>query len=59
MSHKGNRLIPIIAGTGSNCTKSAIEMTKYAESVGADAALVVTPYYNKARNITMVNYNRT
>lgn len=39
--------IPIIAGTGGNCTKSAIEMSKYAESVGADAVLVVTPYYNK------------
>lgn len=39
--------IPVIAGTGGNCTKSAIEMSKYAESVGADAVLVVTPYYNK------------
>ena len=42
-----NKRIPIIAGTGSNCTKSAIEMSKYAESVGADAILLVTPYYNK------------
>ena len=39
--------IPVIAGTGGNCTKSVVEMTKYAESVGADAALIVTPYYNK------------
>ena len=42
-----NRRIPIVAGTGSNCTKSAIEMSKFAESVGADAVLLVTPYYNK------------
>ena len=39
--------VPVVAGTGSNCTASAIEMTKYVESIGADAALVVTPYYNK------------
>ena len=39
--------IPIIAGTGSNSTQEAISLTKYAEKVGADAALVVTPYYNK------------
>lgn len=39
--------IPVIAGTGSNNTQSAIEMTKYAESIGCDACLVVTPYYNK------------
>ena len=42
-----NKKIPIIAGTGGNCTKSVIEMTKYAENIGADAALIVTPYYNK------------
>ncbi len=40
--------VPIIAGTGSNDTSYAIELTKYACEVGADAMLVVTPYYNKA-----------
>ena len=39
--------IPVIAGTGSNSTDEAITLTKYAEKIGADAALVVTPYYNK------------
>jgi len=38
---------PVIAGTGSNCTTEAVEMTRYAADVGADAALVVIPYYNK------------
>ncbi|NFN94809.1 4-hydroxy-tetrahydrodipicolinate synthase [Clostridium botulinum] len=42
-----NNRIPVIAGTGSNNTLSAIEMSKYAESVGVDAILVITPYYNK------------
>ena len=39
---------PIIAGTGSNDTDYAIDLTKFAKDAGADAALVVTPYYNKA-----------
>tara|TARA_A100001011_G_scaffold398677_1_gene503949 strand:+ start:1197 stop:2069 length:873 start_codon:yes stop_codon:yes gene_type:complete len=42
-----NKRIPVIAGTGSNNTLEAIEYTKHAENAGADAALVVTPYYNK------------
>ena len=41
---KVNKRIPVIAGTGANCTKSAIEMTKYVESIGVDGVLVVTPY---------------
>ncbi len=44
---KVNKRIPVIAGTGANCTATAIEMTKFAEEVGVDAVLVVTPYYNK------------
>ncbi|MBQ7858672.1 MAG: 4-hydroxy-tetrahydrodipicolinate synthase [Faecalibacterium sp.] len=40
--------VPVIAGTGSNDTAYAIELTRYACEVGADAVLVVTPYYNKA-----------
>ncbi len=42
-----NKRIPVIAGTGSNNTLSAIEMSRYAQSVGVDAILVITPYYNK------------
>ena len=44
---ESKRKISVIAGTGSNATAEAIEYTQYAEKVGADAALVVTPYYNK------------
>lgn len=44
---QNNGRIPIIAGTGSNSTKEAINLLEHAESSGANAALVVTPYYNK------------
>ena len=44
---ESNGKLPVIAGTGSNSTKEAISLTKHAEKVGANAALVVTPYYNK------------
>ena len=40
-------LIPVIAGTGANCTREAIELTEAAKKAGADACLLVTPYYNK------------
>jgi 4-hydroxy-tetrahydrodipicolinate synthase len=39
--------VPVIAGTGSNSTEEAVVLTRFAKEVGADAALVVTPYYNK------------
>jgi len=42
-----NKRVPVIAGTGTNSTEKTIELTRYAKSVGADAALVVVPYYNK------------
>lgn len=53
---KVNRRIPVIAGTGSNNTKAAIEMTKYAESIGVDGALVVTPYYNKTTQKGLIEH---
>ena len=42
-----NKRIPVIAGTGANATAEAIELTKHAKEAGADACLLVTPYYNK------------
>jgi 4-hydroxy-tetrahydrodipicolinate synthase len=41
------RRVPVIAGTGSNSTAEAVELTKHAENVGADAALLICPYYNR------------
>lgn len=49
-----NKRIPVIAGTGSNCTNSAIELTQFAEEVGSDGALVVTPYYNKTTQAGLI-----
>jgi 4-hydroxy-tetrahydrodipicolinate synthase len=42
-----NKRVPVIAGTGSNCTKEAIRLSKHAEKIGVDALLLVNPYYNK------------
>ena len=52
-AYAGNRC-KIIAGTGSNCTEHAVALSKAAEEVGADALLVVTPYYNKANNSGLI-----
>ncbi|MBR1540618.1 MAG: 4-hydroxy-tetrahydrodipicolinate synthase [Clostridia bacterium] len=51
--------VPVIAGTGSNCTAQAVEMTKFVESIGVDGALVVTPYYNKTTQDGLVAHYRT
>jgi len=51
-----NKRIPVIAGTGSNNTISAISMSKYAESVGVDGLLVITPYYNKTTQNGLVKH---
>lgn len=48
--------IPVVAGTGSNCTRTAIQLTKDAEEDGADAALIVTPYYNKATQAGLIGH---
>jgi len=42
-----NKRVPVIAGAGSNSTSETIELTRYAKKAGADAALLITPYYNK------------
>lgn len=45
---KVNKRIPVVAGTGSNCTATAVYLSQEAEKLGADGVLVVSPYYNKA-----------
>lgn len=51
-----NKRIPVIAGTGSNNTASAISMSRYAESVGVDGILVITPYYNKTTQKGLIEH---
>ena len=51
-----NHRIPVVAGTGSNCTQTAIQMSKEAEEAGADGVLLVTPYYNKATQNGLIGH---
>lgn len=48
--------IPVVAGTGSNCTRTAIQLSKEAQEAGVDGLLVVTPYYNKATQGGLVSH---
>ena len=51
-----NKRVPVIAGTGSNDTLYAVELSKYAEEVGADGLLIVTPYYNKTTQAGLIKH---
>lgn len=57
--HQAKKRVPIIAGTGSNSTKEAIEITEHAKKVGADGALLVTPYYNKPSQEGLYRHYKT
>ncbi len=54
-----NKRVPVVAGTGSNHTKSSIELSQKAESVGVDALMLVTPYYNKPNQKGMYHHFKT
>lgn len=59
VAEKVNHRIPVIAGTGCNCTRNAVELSKRAESLGVDGLLVVTPYYNKATQEGLYEHYKT
>lgn len=54
-----NGKVPVIAGSGSNNTTEALELTKYAKNAGATAALIVAPYYNKPTQAGLYNHYKT
>jgi len=56
---QAKKRVPVIAGTGSNSTKEAIEITEHAKHVGADGALLVTPYYNKPTQEGLYRHYKT
>lgn len=59
VSEKVNGRVPVIAGTGSNDTNTAIELSKSAQTTGADALLCVTPYYNKTSQTGLIRHFTT
>lgn len=54
-----NKRIPVIAGTGSNNTAASVNMSKWAESIGVDGLLVITPYYNKTTQKGLIEHFRS
>ncbi len=58
-AEKVNGRVPVIAGTGSNCTKTAVYLSTEAEKYGVDGLLVVTPYYNKATQKGLYEHFKT
>lgn len=54
-----NKRVPVIAGTGANSTKEAVELTQESKLVGADYALIVTPYYNKPNQKGLISHYET
>ena len=56
---KADGRIPVVAGTGSNSTVEAVHLTRFAKEIGADAALLITPYYNKPTQKGLVSHFET